>query len=399
MTATSLLQSAAPMPLFASRPFLAALGVALFARFTDLVAAPGWFVHDVTLWSLGVLALLDVAARKDQDLRALVEEVDGWVKAGTAAVVHLAVLDPETAAVLQTFAAAGPGLAAGGSLLAAAGVWLLASLRRGTLRVLEEVDEDDDVGVQGLISWFEDLGVAGGVVVAVLVPVLALVLAGLAVLALLLVRLLVHGLEERAKVACSSCGAALHPSAVACPECAAPNPGVRAVGVFGRPTRRPAPPLAVHRLELIARRRCPRCATRLPRRELRQECPACGRETLAGRQELDAYLGLLRDRLPRVLLVCFACALVPFAGLVAGVIYYRVSLVASLRGYVPRSAGCLTRWSVRLTNLLLLALQPVPLLGGLTLPLMCFTNWRLWRRRVLERAAGADVPATPELPR
>lgn len=381
MDTATLIQSLAPMPLFASRPFLAAFGVAMGLRHGWLTLGhPSWFVHDVTLWVLGALALVDVLARHNVDLRPMVEEVDGWLKGGVAVVVHLGIADPASAALLQTVVAAGLGPAFGLSTLVGAGVWGLAVLRRGTLRLLEEIDEYDDLGLQGLIAWAEDLGVAGGVVVAVLLPAVALVLFALTLLGLWLFRLGLRRMEERAKAPCSHCGAPLHPSATACASCGGVNPAIRAAGLFGRPTARPAPVPERHRLTLLAWRRCPRCATPLPKRRLRQPCPACGRVVFHDRAEMDGYLAAVRGRLPKVMTVCFVAGFVPLLGLVVGVVYYRLSVIAGLRRYVPMSVGCFTRWGVRFVNLVLVMLQPVPILGAFTLPLMCWTNHAVWSR-------------------
>lgn len=381
MNATLLLQTLAPMPLFASRPFLAAFGVAMGLRLDWLpLDHPTWFVHDVTLWVLAGLALADVAARHSTQFRSFVEEVDGWLKGGVAAVVYLGIADPASAALLETVVAAGLGTAFGLAPVVGAVVWGLALLRRGTLRILEEIDEDDDLGLQGLIAWAEDLGVAGGLLLAILLPLVALALFALTVLALWLLRLFLRRMEERAKVPCAHCGEPVHPAAVACASCGGANASVCAAGLFGRPTRRPAPAPEAHRLSLLAWRRCPRCATPLPKRCLRQACPACGRVVFHDRAEMDAYLAAVRGRLPKVMGVCFVAGFVPLLGLVVGVVYYRLSVVAGLRRYVPRGVGCFTRWGVRVVNLVLIALQPVPILGAFTLPLMAWTNHAVWSK-------------------
>ena len=381
MNATALIQALAPMPLFASRPFLAAFGVAMGLRLDWLpLDHPDWFTHDVTLWVLAGLALADVLARHSTYLRSFVEEFDGWLKGGVAGAVHLGIADPASAALLQTVVAAGLFSAFTLTTLVGGGVWGLALLRRGTLRILEEFDEDDDLGIQGLIAWAEDLGVAGGVLLAILLPLVALALFALTVLALWLLRLFLRRMEERAKVPCAHCGAPIHPAAVACAKCGGDNASVCAAGLFGRPTGRPAPAPAEHALSLLAWRRCPRCATPLPKRCLRQPCPACGRAVFHDRAEMEGYLAAVRRRLPKVMTVCFVAGFVPFLGLVVGVVYYRLSVVAGLRRYVPMSVGCFTRWGVRLMNLVLVALQPVPILGAFTLPLMAWTNHAVWSK-------------------
>lgn len=69
-----------------------------------------------------------------------------------------------------------------------------------------------------------------------------------------------------------------------------------------------------------------------------------------------------------------------------GIIYYRLSLIASVRRYLPRHVGCLTRWGVRLLNLSLITLQPIPGLGALTLPAMCISNFYIYQAVLLGEA-------------
>ena len=75
---------------FASRAFLPAFVVAMLLRFgvgwvggegtqLELAAAvaaqsASWFTHDVTLWVLGVLSFLELAATKSQELRELLAD-------------------------------------------------------------------------------------------------------------------------------------------------------------------------------------------------------------------------------------------------------------------------------------------------------------------------------------
>ena len=87
--------------------------------------------------------------------------------------------------------------------------------------------------------------------------------------------------------------------------------------------------------------------------------------------------------MPKTLGICFALSFIPVFGLIPGILYYRLSLISSLRIYVPLSTGCLMRWVIRIINLILLGIQWVPLLGSLTLPLMCLVNYQVYRK-VLE---------------
>jgi hypothetical protein len=81
-----------------------------------------------------------------------------------------------------------------------------------------------------------------------------------------------------------------------------------------------------------------------------------------------------------------------------GVIYYRLTMITGVRGYIPPLRGCTTKWIVRVVNWGVIALQPVPLLGAAIVPLMCFSNYAIYKRSLAGRATSefADA-ATKEL--
>jgi hypothetical protein len=169
------------------------------------------------------------------------------------------------------------------------------------------------------------------------------------------------------------------------------------VGVFGQAKAIPAADPARHVFDLVARKRCPVCATRLPKQLVRQACPTCGKVTFESTAEFERYLDVLARRLPRTLLVSSALGAIPLVGLVPGVVYYRLNLVAGLRAYLPPLRGCATRWLVRGLHLAVIVLQPVPLLGAVVLPLLCWSTYWIYRRALAGRAredlAGAPAPA------
>ena len=51
-------------------------------------------------------------------------------------------------------------------------------------------------------------------------------------------------------------------------------------------------------------------------------------------------------------------------GVIPGVIYYRLAIVAPFRRYIPPGRGFLLRWGVRLAVVVLVAFQWVPVAGG-----------------------------------
>lgn len=427
MNATGLLYAFGSAPLFAARPFLAAFLTAALARYGEhlpffgdselvrgLGAAPAWFTSGMCVAALGLLALLEFLASESAEARAALEEFEGLIKAGISLLVSLAVLDADSADVLRGLqrAAVLEPLAGAQQLgvfdwivasAAAGGTWVLTQLRRGALALVLDIDEDDDVGLLSLVSWAETSWTFLWMVVLLLLPLVALALSALTALALWGLRRRAAERERRARVPCAQCAQLVHPSAPRCARCGAERAEPRAVGVFGQPKQQPAPAPEQHRFELVARKRCPCCAERLRERAVRQTCKHCGTLTFASQRDFDAYLDGLERRLPRTLLVCLGLGAIPLVGVIPGVAYYRLTLVTGLRGYIPPLRGCLARWTVRFLNWGIIALQPIPVLGALVLPLMAWSNYAIYRRALNERArdelratssAAATAPAS-----
>lgn len=411
--------SRAMIPLFATAAF-ARLGgewsaLAGFAGIELLDGVPGWMTSDTTLLVLGLLALLEVAAQKNPELRELISVGDAEAK---ALVVVLLCLALATGAAEEASAAGEATVTAGMAVapllegvlpddgftplhlwafVVGGATWFLASVRRGIYALLREIDEDDDLGVQGLLSWLEDGIGFLGVLLAVVLPVVALVVAGLTLAILLLIRRWLAHREDRWRIECGGCGGMILPCALRCPECGTPVREPREVGLLGTIRSTPVLDLDRHRLALRAVKRCHECGERLPERSVAQRCAHCGTPAFASPAALDQYLAHLDGTLPRVLGILALLGSVPVLGLVPGIIYYRTTLIASLRCYLPRGARFQGRWLARIANVILICFQPVPVLGALVLPAMALTNYWIYRRSLLrdaDAALAAQAPAT-----
>ena len=401
MTITSWIYALGSAPLFAARPFLAAFLTSLIARYgthlpwigdSDAVVAlsnaPAWFTSATCLWVLCALAAAEVASAKSPEVRALLDEFDALLKSSVAFLVSLAILDPGDASLIKAVEQNSVGgFSSIGALLTAGCVYACNSVRRGIVSMISDVDDHDDLGLQSLLAWVENTWTVFGIVLLLLLPLFALLLAGLTTLGLFAWRRRALANEEAAKIACPGCSTRIRPTATVCFSCRRAVDAPRAVGVFGQPRAQVALDLTLHRFELAARKRCPDCASRLEKRAVRQACATCAKVTFASQREFDAYLAALAARLPKTLLICLGLSAIPLLGVIPGVIYYRLTLVSGLRGYIPPLKGCSTRLLVRIVNYGIIALQPIPILGALILPLMCWSNYTLYRRALGEKAA------------
>ncbi len=408
MTLPAILYTLSSVPIFASRPFLAAFVTALLARFgtglpwigdnaivVALAGSPAWFQSTTCIVVLGFWALLEVLSAKSPEVRQILEQVDGLVKAGVAMLVSFALLDADTAKTIGAIQKAGLSFDSAWALVIGASTWLAAGVRRKAVELVFEADEGDDIGLQSLLAWAENSWALLGILFLVIFPLAALVLSLLTTLGIVLVRRRAEAREERAKVPCTSCATPIRPHATRCHVCRRELAAPRAVGVFGQPKARATDDPARHAFDLVARKRCPLCASRLSKCAVQQACPTCAKVTFASPAEFERYLEVLAARLPRTLLVALGLGAIPLLGVIPGVIYYRLNLVAGLRGYIPPLAGCTTKWSVRVLHFAVIVLQPIPLFGALVLPFMCWSTYAIYRRSLAERVRLdlAPVPA------
>ncbi|MEZ5366902.1 MAG: hypothetical protein R2748_32335 [Bryobacterales bacterium] len=387
------------VPFFASRLFLTTFLLALFARlaqdghlaFLDELGPlsvdlafdlPAWLTHPTTLYILAVLAVLESLKEKNNGIREFFELIDAPSKSLGSAVVNSGV---------RVKAGLGAGAAAGGVYMAGFGletlwvivpaglVWLLADMRQQVFEFLDELDPEDDLGVQSILSWAEDGWVTVGVLLFVVFPAVALSVAAVTAVGLWLVSWRLKVREQSLKVPCPHCQGLNHPSALTCAQCNRSLPDPRKIGFWGQPKTARVEDPSEHRLKLLAKKRCPECATPLSEKTVRQICSACSTVVFDSPQTAEAYVARLNGRLPKTLLFATMMSAIPFLGIVPGVIYYRLSLLAGLRDYIPRGRRMLLRWFVRIVSLILLAFQWLPFFGALSLPAMCLLNFLVYR--------------------
>ncbi|MBI1358271.1 MAG: hypothetical protein GC160_28385 [Acidobacteria bacterium] len=358
---------------------------------------PGWMTHPVTLWALGILATLECLKEKNSEIRGLFETIDAPAKTFGSMVVNSGLTVQAGLALAQ---GDGPYLAAFGLqtlwvAVPAFLVWTFTRLRAAIFNFLGELDPDDDLGVQRILSWAEEGWVVSGVLFLVVLPAVALVLAGLTVVGLFVGDWYARRREESLKTPCPGCQTPLHASALECPSCRRQFAQPRKIGFWGQPKAAAVTDLRKHQLRLLAKKRCPACATRLHDQAIQQRCKGCRRTIFGSKEAAEAYLDDVGLRMPLTMLIATGLSAIPFVGIVPGIVYYRMSLLSAIRGYVPGSRTILLRWALRLTTVVCLAFQWIPGLGALSLPLICIIHYKAYRgafvrecdRRLIEARA------------
>ena len=355
-----------------------------FVRIDLSLFFPEWFIHPTALMILGVLALVELVAEKNPDIAQLYRSIDGPVKGiGHFLLTKVVVVRVSVAVTAALSYQAGWGASFLGSLVAGVLVWLLAGVRGRLLESLTEMDDGDDLGIRKWLSWFEDAWVGLGMAFLVILPAVALVISGITVLLVVVFQRVLKAREAKHKQACPECGAATHLSAFKCPSCGRLREKVSRISFLGAPRPGFIDDPEEHRLYLLFRKRCTVCATRLPKRALVQDCVSCGSRVFSSPESVDAYLSHLQGKLPKILAISFGLSLIPLIGLIPGIIYYKLGLISGMRAYLPVASGCLTRWITRVFVLILLGFQWIPVIGGLSLPLMCLIHYAVYRQAML----------------
>jgi hypothetical protein len=409
MDLTTLIYLAGASGFFTSRAFVPAFFTAVFLRYGEYFpglgdlefiqatgAEPIWFTSNLTIIALGVLSILEIGATKIPEAQEALDGVHKYAKTAMAVLVSMGVLSSRDVGFIEQTVSQANVLDMSLSAAIGAVVFFLSTLRSGFMEMLALGDPDDDLGIRTLFSWFEDLWSSFGIFVLLIYPFVILVLLGVVVGFLFAARKWSEYREEKSKVPCPACGQLVYACATECPHCHAALPEPKDVGFFGQTVKRPAQPGLAHELRLVSKRRCNKCATRVKERRLPQSCGACGHQILADPAAQAAYAAMVRDRLPKVLGFGFLMSLVPVLGIIPGIIYYRVQLIAPLRAYIPASRGLLLRWLVRILFFVLITLQLVPGLGGFMVPLMALVSYWLYAgyfNKTLRDKAGTARPA------
>jgi len=413
MIVSLLVQALGAMGLFASRAFVPAFAAALILRFGPHLglsdfgmldalgvakdAAPSWFTSDLSLIVLGVLAGLEIAATKNPDARAILNQVDQYAKPLMAALTVMGVASAGDAAFATSLitaaeSAGGMGLALAPVLaigltwssipavISAAGTFVIASTRNFVMGLFIDADEDDDIGIQKLISWAEDIWAMFGLFFFILFPFIMLALIGLATGFVFLIKWWVHRKEEKSRVPCGNCGELMYRCAMKCGRCKTPNENICDVGFLGQSDTNDPADIPTQPYQLAEAKRCPTCATKLEERRPRQACEVCGDDPFADPAFAQAYVDRISARLPVILLLCAGLGLIWIVGVIPAVILYRMTLVAPFRRYIPRGRNFAMKWGLRLVFFILLALQIFPAVGAVTVPIMALLSFLAYRQ-------------------
>lgn len=396
----SLLYAVGAIGLFSSRAIIPAFFTALMMRYGGVLPflgdveflqtsgqEPSWFTHNGTILLLGILALAEVFANKSPEIEEVMESFYKSAKSIMAALTTLGVLSSSDAA----FIAEAVSVVQAGFLdtlmsgTVAVVVWLIAGLRNLLMEVVMFADPDGSLGLRKLISWFEDLWASVGIIFLFLYPIGMTILILLVVAVMGLLKKLRERKEEKSKRPCVSCSETVYPCALYCPACGVEQESVQAIGFFGQSLKKPVVDKNRAGLALAEKKRCPRCAARLRKRDTQQDCPDCGAIPFNDPEFNRAYVAQVTRRVPKVVAISALFSLIPVIGLIPGVIYYRIALVAPFIGYLPAGRSFGLKILLRMALLLLIGLQLIPGIGVVSVPVMALLSYGLYRSAFVAR--------------
>jgi hypothetical protein len=337
-----------------------------------------WLGTEGALFALGLAALCEVVLTHSVTLRPLWVEFEAEVKAvGSFVVLFLALRGSED---LEGVQRVGDVLGFVIPSTTTFPIWMIGRLRAALWIQLVEADEEDDLGLQRVIIWMEEIGVQLGALLVILFPIIVLLLVAITGGVLALIRETSKRAEEKRRHPCRACGASVYSCALFCPACGEEQPAPHEIGFLGISRSVPVTNLDRHSYALLRARRCGRCASRLPRRDIKQSCSECGFSPAEVPGFLPAYITEVDRSRPRVLLWCAVLGIVPLLGTVAGYVIYRHTLVSPFRCYVPRLRGAAIRFLLRIAHIVMILIQAAPPAGMIMLPLMALLDHAIWRR-------------------
>lgn len=250
---------------------------------------PAWQTSWWFLTLLGTLSVLEMAAMRVPDIKKFMsDDLDKYTKplfsgllaAGVVSAADSALFNQVISPVKEASFSIG---VSGMIVLGAVAVTALhCKIRSAVLEIVYSIDPDNDLYLQTICNYLGEFSLLGLLLIAFVVPQLALVLAVVNFLLALWFKRMVKQSEELNSHDCPECagkGATVRVmnSAVICPECASEQPKVCRVSFLGLPTSSPlrGKKLIAHQFDLLMHRRCRWCSSKI---DNMFSCKKCGRE-------------------------------------------------------------------------------------------------------------------------
>ena len=391
MSLAILLHAIGTIPLFASRAFLPAFLTSLLFRFPNFVPFSNIDVPSAELFItktpvmivLGILAVLEILADKNTDIKSLWLQAEPFLKPVIYSVMLLGVVDNDSEMIMQGIYQAG--MSEYVMIFFTAGaVYGLTVLRVSIQEWLLELDGDGDLFLNFIFSSIEDTFVFFGFLLLLFSGIGAIIFFTISVGLLFLWQKKIKSDEEKQKNSCSVCQESNYPFALECYNCHAPQKEVHKIGLFNQKKKEQIKDTAKARktqaLTLLAQERCGFCATKTNKKK----CPSCKKEHILNSSEnRKTYVVFVQKRYALWLPLTIALGFIPIVGIGISV------LGANLYVFAPfkRQISTVQSFGVQILSKIVLFLVIFfgSLAGFILAPLYCSIRFVMWRTTFLRR--------------
>jgi hypothetical protein len=340
--------------------------------------------------ALGALSVLEFVADKSPEARELMDDFSVYAKTGLSGLTTLGVMNTADADFAGSVLQQAGILEMIPAFLSAGATFVGATVRGSVFGVLTEADPDDTVKIRGFLSWVEDFAVVFGIRYLFYAPLAAFIVILAFFGALQLLRMYHESKLEDSKVPCAKCGEKIHSFATECHHCGTSVESPNIIGFLGGIKAEKETSIQAQQLRLLRLKRSPRSGERFEGKGVDLKCEVDGVTAFSDPSLTQAYISSVSEKLPKTLLVSALLGIVPVLGLIAGVIYYRLRLVAPFRRYLTFGQSFLTKWLLRIVLLALVLLQ-VSFGGIVAVPLMVLLNFLFYRSAFTKALRTANL--------
>lgn len=404
LTPQYLIRAFAGSSLFAGRAFLPAFLAALVLRYpgiTEIEATiphdVAWFVSNTAIIILGILSLFEILADKNSEIRKFMQNVNHWLKGLLSLAANLAIFNNETIVILNEIIKAEFSIYHVMAIIFSLFTVFLSVLRSKVIKIMFDLDEDDDTGLHFYSSILEDLLIVIGFILVIVFPLLVVIITFLIIVAVFLIESYFKRKEKSYRIGCESCGVSIHPSAIQCPSCRIERLSFSSIGAFGQPKATVVNDAIIHRMRLLSLKRCPSCAEILSKRIPIQTCSSCRESTFDGYDDVSDYIEFVKKRCMNRSILLMALGFIPIVGAISALIMARMMIVRPFKKYIPRFQGLILKTLAKIAIYIIIIFQAIPLIGVVSPFLILIIYYAIWKKPFYSTAMAqlAKLPTIP----
>ena len=296
---------------------------------------PSWQVSWLFLTIFGILAVLEIAAVRNPDIKQfLVEDFDRFAKPVVSLLLALGVVNNVQVMDIQhllgdiQLQTASFGFAAIMALLAFCVTSFCCKIRSSVMGKILMIDPNNSLHFQSIINSLEEIFLLFIFLLIIFIPLLSLIFTIGGILLGIAFKKFWDLYEAKHSHPCAACAAEgkneiIFDCALLCPECGTKQPKVKRVGLFGLCSSIELNGISLeeHAFKLLAAHRCRWCATPLPSGA--KTCSRCGKSQWEETTFEKFYLKTTDIRCAAVLGGSLILFFFPLGGLVLTMIFFR----------------------------------------------------------------------------